>query len=123
LLNKEFIRFILVGIINTIAGYIFYATFIFFGFDYKLAVLFGTILGVIFNFKTIGHFVFKNNNNSLILKFISVYVVTYFLSIFIIGIAKEYGYNDYIAGVFSIIPCALVSFLLNKFYVFKKGKE
>ncbi|WP_258239409.1 GtrA family protein [Arcobacter sp. LA11] len=122
-MNKEFIRFILIGIINTIAGYSFYAGFIFIGFSYWLAALFGTILGIIFNFKTIGKFVFKNEDNKLFFRFVSVYILIYFLSILIIAIGKDYGFNDYIAGLFSIVPCAIVSFLLNKFYVYKKEND
>ena len=56
--NKEIINFIKVGIVNTIFYYLMYGIFIFLGFDYKIAVLFANLIGVLFNFKTFSKYVF-----------------------------------------------------------------
>lgn len=119
LIKKEFIRFIVVGILNTIVGYLLYAFFLYLGFDYKIAALLGTVFGVLFNFQTIGRLVFRQHDNRLIFKFISVYVIVYFTGIALIKLGKIYGLDDYSAGLIAIFPNAVIAFILNKFYVYK----
>ena len=69
-LDKKFRKFFLVGVVNTIFGYSLYALFLSLGFHYNIAVLFSTILGILFNFKTIGKFVFNKSSNRFFLKFV-----------------------------------------------------
>ena len=120
MLKKQLLNFILVGIMNTIFGYTVYALLITLGSNYILAVLFATILGILFNFKTIGKYVFGSHKNNLIFKFISVYVIVFIINILIIKICKTYGFNDYTSGAVALFPSATVSFVLNKFYVFER---
>jgi len=122
-LKKQIFSFILVGILNTLVGYVLYALFIYAGLEYILSVLFATILGVIFNYKTIGKFVFDSKSKNSAIKFILVYVIVFIVNISVIKIFKIYGYNNYVAGFFAIIPASVVSFVLNKFYVFKGNKN
>lgn len=123
MIKKEFIKFILVGILNTIVGYGLYALFIFIGFNYVFSLLFATILGVLFNFQTIGRIVFKRHHNSLVFRFINVYIVVFFIGIGLIKILKEYGFDDYLAGFIVLFPNSVISFLLNKFYVYRTKYE
>ena len=95
MIRKEFVRFMLVGILNTIVGYGLYALFIFLGFNYVLSSLFATILGVLFNFQTIGRMVFKKHCNSLVFRFISVYVIVFFIGIGLIKMLKDYEFYVY----------------------------
>lgn len=122
MLKKQFINFILIGIVNTIFGYTMYAIFISLGFNYIISVLFATILGILFNFKTIGKFVFDSHDNNLILKFFLVYTVVFLVNIAIIKVFKYYGNNEYVSGLIAIVPCSIISFILNKYYVFRKGE-
>jgi len=118
--NNKFIKFILVGILNTIVGYSLFALFLFLNVHYSLAVLFSTILGVLFNFKTIGKLVFGSHDNRLIFKFILVYIVIYLLNITGLWLFKINGFeNMYINGLVLLVPLAIISFVLNKKYVFK----
>ena len=118
--ESKFIKFILVGILNTMVGYSLFAFFIFLNIHYSLAVLFSTVLGVLFNFKTIGKIVFDSSDNSLIFKFISVYTIIYLLNISFLWIFRYYGFeNMYINGFVLLAPFAIVSFFLNKKYVFR----
>ena len=120
-IKRQLISFLLVGILNTAFGYGLFALFIYLGLYYPLAVLFSTILGVLFNFKTIGKLVFGSSDNGLILRFALVYVITYLLNIFFLWLFKKLGFeNMYINGFVLLIPLAAVSFLLNKFFVFRR---
>ena len=120
MVSKKFTKFILVGIVNTIFGYSLFSFFIFLGLHYSFSVLFSTILGVLFNFKTIGKLVFNSHDNSLIYRFVLVYIVIYVLNITGLWIFKINGLeNMYINGAMLLAPLAIVSFILNKKYVFK----
>ena len=68
-----FIKFLAVGVLNTLFGYGIFALLLFIGLHYAVASILATICGVLFNFKTTGTLVFNNNDNRLIFKFISVY--------------------------------------------------
>lgn len=119
----KFIKFILVGILNTAFGYSLFALFIFLNMHYSLAVFLSTVLGVLFNFKTIGKLVFDSHDNSLIFRFIFVYVLLYLINISCLWFFKISGFeNMYINGFVLLIPLALISFILNKKFVFK-GKK
>lgn len=121
--ENKFFRFILVGILNTAFGYSLFALFIFLNMHYSLAVFLSTVLGVLFNFKTIGKLVFDNHDNSLIFRFIAVYVLLYLINISCLWFFKISGFeNMYINGFVLLVPLALISFVLNKKYVFKGEK-
>ncbi len=117
---KQLFKFLVVGLINTIFFYLVYALFIFLNFHYSIASLLATIVAMFFSFKTFGKFVFDNNNNKLLVKFLLVTIINYLLNILIIYVFKEFGHNSYIAGLFAALLVACNSFVLNKFYVFKK---
>jgi len=121
MVREEIIKFVIVGMINTIFYYILYSLFIYMNFEYYLAVIFATILGVLFSFKTFSKLVFNNTDNTLILKFLLVYGFNIMLNIFIIK-TYVYFYNDnlYIAGLIATTLVAINSFILNKFYVFRR---
>lgn len=122
MIDKRFMKFLFVGLLNTIFGYSIFALFIFLNVHYSIASLLSTVLGVIFNFKTISKLVFKNNNNALIFKFIGVYTVIYIVNISFLRIFKTLSVNMYIAGGILVLPLAILSFILNKKYVFKERK-
>ena len=118
---EQFIRFLIIGSINTGFAYGLYALFVFLGCHYALAVFLSTVIGICFSFKTLGSFVFDNPDNRLIFKFFSVYVICYFGNVGILKILTGLGMqNLYMAGLISSFLVALVSFFLNKFVVFRK---
>ncbi len=120
-LDNHFIRFILVGILNTMVGYGLFALFIYLGLHYSLAVLFSTILGVLFNFKSIGKLVFNSNNNERIYHFIGVYILLYLLNVSgLWGLSSIGMENMYVAGAILLAPLAIISFILNKNFVFNQ---
>jgi putative flippase GtrA len=120
-LDKRFIRFLLVGGINTLFGYSVFALFIFLKFHYSLAVLFGTILGILFNFKTTGKMVFNNTDNALLFKFVGVYTATFLINVACLKVFDVFKINMFLAGAFLILPVALFSFMLQKKFVFPQG--
>ncbi|HBA61365.1 MAG TPA: polysaccharide biosynthesis protein GtrA [Elusimicrobia bacterium] len=120
--RKLFVRFIAVGVLNTIFGYSLFALLIFVGLHYALAALVGQVLGVLFNFKTTGRLVFGSRDNSLLLRFLGVYSFTYVVNVFALKGLKGLGWNMYLAGAAMLLPMAIIAFLLNKRLVFMAKK-
>ena len=118
LIQNQFLRFLVVGGINTLFGYSVYALFLFLGVHYSLAAVLATIMGVLFNFKTTGRIVFNNRNNWLLFKFIGVYAVTCLVNILALKIFNYYHVDLYLAGFLLLLPSALLAFFLNKQFVF-----
>ncbi len=118
---EQFIRFLLIGTLNTAVAYCLYALFIFSGLHYALAVLCSTLLGIGFSFKTFGKWVFFNPDNRRIFRFFAVYTGCYFLNVGILKCLTFFGLkNLYLAGLVSSFLVAIVSFFFNKFFVFKR---
>ena len=114
-----FIKFLIVGGLNTAFGYIIFALFIWLGAHYSLASFLSTVLGIIFNFFTTGRLVFKNKDNSLIFRFFTVYGINYLINITFIWLITLCGYhNMYVIGIVLVLPCAMISYVLMKLFVF-----
>lgn len=121
LYSLEFKRFVLVGVLNTLFGYGLFSFFIYLGIVYPVAVLIATVLGVLFNFRTIGTLVFGVKGNNKLMHFVFVYVVIYILNVAGLWCAEIYGLeNKYIAGAVLLAPLAVISFVLNKSFVFNR---
>jgi putative flippase GtrA len=118
--NSCFARFLIVGLFNALFGYSIFALLLFIGLHYTIATLTATILGVLFNFKTMGMFVFNNAKNSLIIKFVLVYTVAYLLNIACLKVFSMLSIDLYLAGFLMLAPMALLTFVMNKRFVFVK---
>jgi putative flippase GtrA len=118
-INNRFIRFLIVGGINTAFGYGIFALLIFLKLHYSIAALLATILGVLFNFKTTGRLVFESKDNGLIFKFVGVYAIIYTINTTSLGVLNFFKVNMYLAGAVMLLPMAMLAFVLNKSLVFK----
>jgi len=120
--KKQFIAFLIVGSINTIFGYGLFWVFVTLGLHYSLAILIGSILGVVFNFKTTGSIVFKNKDNSLIAKYLIVYAIQYIFNVGGIKLLSFIVKDSRISGGIMILPAAAIVYLMLKSFVFKSSK-
>lgn len=119
--KSELICYLFVGVLNTLFGYTVFAFFVFAGLHYALATLIATVIGVIFNFITMGRLVFRNNDNRLVGRFILAYGVLYLLNVGMLSlIANLQLINIYYSAAVLLIPMATLSFVFNKFFVFRK---
>jgi putative flippase GtrA len=115
-----FIKFIVVGGINTVFGYGVYWGLLQLDVHFAIAAFISTILGTIFNFFTIGRLVFKSKNNSFFYKFVFCVSFLYLISTGGIAFIHNFDISYEVAGLIIIIPRAAISFLLNKYWVFKE---
>ena len=121
LIKYQLVRFILVGIINSLFGYGCFALFLYMGLHYALALFLATVFGVIFNFKSIGTLVFGSHDNRLMFRFIGSYGVIYFINILGIKAFSHIGVVPYISGAILILPMAVLAYIFNKRFVFNYG--
>lgn len=118
--TPQFIKFLFVGGLNTLFGYGIFAFFLALHLHYSLAALLSTLLGILFNFKTYGTLVFRNSDNRLLFKFLGVYGTTYLLAVSSIALLKTFHMSAFAAGAIMAVPLALISFFLNRKFVFRK---
>lgn len=118
LLDLRFLRFLLVGGLNTAFGYGIFALFILLGIHYAIAAFLSTVCGVLFNFKTIGHLVFDSRDNSLLARFFGVYGVTYVLGVLCLRISTAYQWDVLTVAALLLLPMAGISYTLNRVFVF-----
>ena len=121
--QRQLVKFILVGGLNSLFGYSCYALFVFMGLPYPVALLLATCIGVLFNFKTTGTIVFANANNDYFLKFVIVYGFIYLFNMTFIKFMELFTSNLYLAGFVAMIPAAILGFILNKYIVFRERYE
>lgn len=121
-LNQKFIRFLLVGALNTLFGYGLWALLLYIGLHYTVASAISTVAGILFNFKTTGCLVFENKNNRLLLKFLMVYGLIYLLNIALLYGFELLNINLYLAGLTVLLPLAFLSYMLMRCFVFKEPK-
>lgn len=114
----QFVRFLVVGLLNTLFGYSFFAIFLYAGIHYSLALLLATGVGILFNFKTTGVLVFKSHNNHLIFRFVAVYTLVYGVNVTLLKLLHTLGVGSYFGGAVLILPMAFLTFLLHRKFVF-----
>ena len=120
LVSNQFLRFILVGGLNTAFGVGVYCLAIFVGIPYYIATLLSNVLGVCFNFITTGNLVFRNNDPRLIFRFVAAYVVIYFVNTAVVKAFILLGLNSYWAGILATPVVAICSYSLLKYFVYRK---
>jgi putative flippase GtrA len=121
LCQEQWVRYLAVGIVNTLFGYSVFAFLLFAGLHYTIAAFVSVAVGALFNFNTTGHFVFGTRHHSRLLKFCAVYLIIYVLKVaglFGLGLV---GVNHYAGGALLLLPLAAISFVLNKWWVFRKN--
>ena len=114
------IRFVLVGVLNTLFGYSAFAVLLLLGIHYTVAVAVATAVGVLFNFVTTGRMVFDSRDPGRLLLFVPVYLVVYLLNVGGLRLAVRAGVDLYVANALLLPGLAVLSFFLNKQLVFKK---
>lgn len=126
--EPQFIRFVLVAMLNTAFGLFVNYLFLFifehllkFNHAYVISNFIATIVSILFNFKTYGILVFKNKDNKLLLRFLAVTTFTYLVNIGGIALLEHLGsQNNYLNLTIMAVPVGLLNYVLNSKFVYKK---
>lgn len=116
--RHRFVRFLAVGMLNTLFGYGCFVLLLYVGLHYTMALLLGTVLGVLFNFKTTGSLVFGVRDNRLLARFVGTYAVIYACNVVAIELLLRTGLSAQVAGAVLLLPMAALAFVINRKFVF-----
>ncbi|KTD72251.1 GtrA family protein [Legionella tucsonensis] len=113
-LDNHLFRFILIGGINTFISYLLFLVLIKVGFYYIYAISITWCVGLLFNFRTIGKWVFNNNDKKPFVKFMVLYGFIYLLSIVLLRLINGLLNNLSLSGIVTILIASSLSFLGNR---------
>jgi len=119
MLNLEFVRFILVGVVNTGFSYFVYAVLLYFGLNFVAANLGAVLLGILFSFRTQGRLVFGSKDDRRIFRFAACWGVIWAVNVSLIAAFVHLGLGDYSAGALALLPAVGLSYFLQKLLVFR----
>ena len=122
LLRNQFVRFLIVGGVNTAFSYAVYACLLYAGLPYVAANFGALVAGTLFSFRTQGRFVFGNRDGRLIVRFAACWCAIFLVNITLIRLLIALGFNAYWAGALAMIPVTLLSFVMQKFLVFSVSR-
>ncbi len=116
----QLLAFLLVGVLNTAFGMAVFAFLILQSVPRGWALLWATVLGVAFNFQTIGRIVFQNHDWRLLGRFGLTYVIVYCVNLALLEWLTVLGFAAIPAQALLLPLVVLVSFSLNKLFVFQR---
>jgi len=116
-----FVRFGVVGLLNTAFGYVTFALLVLAGMWPGAALVAANIAGVAFNFQTSRRLVFRAAGHRL--RFVILYCVMLALNWVALRIALRLGVSALPAQALLVLPIAAVSFLGQRIFVFNPALE
>ena len=121
--KHQVVKFLGTGLLNTVFGYSIYATLVYVGIPYLAALLISTSIGVIFNFFSFGRIVFYARSGLLVFgKFVTCYGAVFFFNAFSLDmLVVNLKMSPYVAQVLCIIPSVIMSWILLKYWVYKRS--
>ena len=126
IIDKQFIKFVIVGVINTIVGYGSYSLLIYLNLNYIIANTISTIIGITNSYILNTKITFNESKRDAKtpFKFVSVYFISYIVGTFNLTILiKRLSVNSYIAGLCNIFVTTIISYFGHKYFSFKEVKK
>lgn len=125
MIDATFVRFVMVGIVNTIIGYsiimILYHTI---ELSYSISYFLSYIIGIIISFFLNRKFVFFSQRDKLteFMKFLVAFGVSYLLSYFVLYLFMEWQVLPAnIVFFIGMVVYSTLFYLLNRYMTFKKA--
>jgi putative flippase GtrA len=116
--EHRFSRFIVVGGLNAVVGYgLFLLALAIMPTSFS-ALVAANILAILFNFRTIGSFVFGARDLRLLAPFFGVYVVAFLHNWIGLMVFESIGVRPWVAGILLQPGAVAISYLLNRRFVF-----
>ncbi len=116
--QNRLVRFLLAGGANTLFGYLVFALVQSWSHQSWLALLVGTLAGIVFNFFTTGGYVFRQLTPGRILPFVLVYLAIYAVNLGLLTLLAAWIGNRLLAQFCLLVPMAALSYLLMAKLVF-----
>lgn len=115
-MNKDFLKFLFVGGLNTVITYLIYLLFIIY-FQYKIAYGIAYVVGIVSSYLMNSMFVFKARLSiRTMIKFPLVYLLQFIISILLLYFCVDFiNINEKLAPLIVIAITIPATFLLSKY--------
>ena len=123
LLSMPFLRFLLVGGMNTALCYLVYAAMLFLKLPFWLANFIALIFGIFWSYYTAGKLVFRHEGSSRLAQFIGSWLVIYVLQTGLIWLLTRAGIGAAVAGLIVLPGTAVASYIVQRFIVFRPAPQ
>jgi len=118
----RFVRFLLVGGLNTLFGFAAYSSLILLGARTWVALILGNIAGILFNFVTVGGLVFATLDPRRLVRFTLCYLGVLALNLQLIRWTIIADQDPILAQGILVLPMAALSYFLLARFVFKRSQ-
>ncbi|WP_456058207.1 GtrA family protein [Campylobacter hominis] len=121
MIDKKLIKYLLVGVLNTIICFGIIFRLMFTGISPEISNLSGYSIGIVISYILNKIFTFQSKTKSKIefIKFILAMLMAYILNFITLKICLSLSINPYISQIFTGGIYTISGFLLSKFWVFK----
>lgn len=116
--RKRLIRFGIAGLLNSVFGFAIYGFALVLGVPLWLALLFGLLAGIVFNFITTGGYVFRDLSAKRIPRFVAAYAIVYLANLILIWTIIHWLTDRIMAQAVITAPLAVLSYVLMSRFVF-----
>jgi putative flippase GtrA len=117
-LTAKYTRFILVGGLNTLFGYLVFVGLTGLGWRDIITVPVAMVASITFNFVTYGKLVFESLDRHSLPRFVIGYLGLYVCNVAGLRTLARMGLGAYLAQAALIVPIAVLSFVINDRWVF-----
>jgi len=114
-------RFLISGSVNTLFGFTVYSIFILAGAAMWFALISGTVIGALFNFLTIGGYVFRDLSLGRVPRFLLCYALVYGINLQALEWLSTAITDKILSQAILVLPIATLSYLLMARFVFVTG--
>lgn len=118
---SQFLRFCMVGVVNTLISVVIFNILIYFGVHYLIATILGYVAGLINGYVSSSKFVFKEDvNKNTAIKFVIVYMSALLINLALMYVMVDMGKIHPSLGQIAVTVFNVVyNFILNKIWTFK----
>ncbi|WGS19151.1 MULTISPECIES: GtrA family protein [unclassified Bradyrhizobium] len=118
----NFVKFVLVGIVNTAFGYALFALFYLLLGSHQLAITLATPCGAVFNFHSTGRLVFRNRRLSALLPFVAGCAAVWLVNILLLHELTALAISPLAGQLLALPLLALLSYVVNRYLVFGRSR-
>jgi len=123
LANRQFLRFLVAGGVNTLFGFGVNIAAMLAGLPIWLAMLAGTVAGIAFNFFTLGSYAFRDLSAERLPRYVLGYAIVYVVGLTAFHVLQLVVRSPIACQVVLVIPMALLSYLIMSRFVFQKRRN
>jgi len=112
------LRFLAVGLLNTIFTFAVYSGLIIAHFALYAALAISTVVGIFFNYRTTGRLVFENHSWARLPRFLLTYAVLYALNVLLVTVIRQRVGGQIAAQAILALPISGLAFITLRRFVF-----